>query len=340
MTTEADTTIESEDTGDTAGERTRRAVLAGSAIGAAALLGTRPTGVAAAVDGDPIVAGGTTTATSRTNLRGPSLVVTDGAASGSLAREVVPGVVAGVHGFTSDDTRSRAVWGLDETDDGVGVYAAAHRAGRRNGRRRPVRQRIRPHRRGHRARRRTARFRLDVAPGRSKRHCRHPRSGRRDGQQRRGDALVQHRAESVPPHRRAQSSEHVHADRTDPVPTTHAVPQPEPGALPVDGARIVSLRLGRDLVSGAVIDGRLISLDAIAVSFNLTAINTFGRGFLAVSPGDALAPRASTLNWRGDGELISNSGIAKLDANGNVKVFAGGQFGYADFFLDVTGYYA
>ena len=339
MTTEADTTIEREKTGDAAGERTRRAVLAGSAVGAAALLGTRPTGVAAAVDGDPIVAGGTTTATSRTNLRGPSLVVTDGAASGSLAREVVPGVVAGVHGFTSDDTRSRAVWGLDETDDGVGVYG--QHTGPALG---------------------TGVVALsDSGSGLVAEGTAHDVELRGSGSMwLRGDRNVTSGTAgpagvmvgndegtlwySTEPNRFRRIAGPNRASTFTPIEPTRAYdsrsPQPEPGVLPVDGERIVSVRLGRDLGSGVVIDGRLIALDAIAVSFNLTAINTFGRGFLAVSPGDALAPRASTLNWRADGELISNSGIAKLDANGNVKVFAGGQFGYTDFFLDVTGYYA
>lgn len=115
-------------------------------------------------------------------------------------------------------------------------------------------------------------------------------------------------------------------------------PQPSLGVLDGGGQRVVSVKDGRDLVTGAVTVSDSVALGATAIAYNVTVTGTSGPGFLAVTPGDAAAFSASAINWGGNGVTVANAGIVKLDTNRNVKVFAGGG-GSTDFIIDVTGYY-
>lgn len=115
-------------------------------------------------------------------------------------------------------------------------------------------------------------------------------------------------------------------------------PQPSLGALDGGDQRVVSVKDGRHLVTGAVTVADAVALGATAIAYNVTVTGTSGPGFLAIAPGDASAFSASAINWSGDGVTVANAGIVKLDANRQVKVFAGGA-GSADFIIDVTGFY-
>ena len=79
---------------------------------------------------------------------------------------------------------------------------------------------------------------------------------------------------------------------------------------------------------------------ATAIVYNLTAVNTGGRGYLQVAPGDATSTAASAINWSSAGLTIANGSTVKLDGSRQVKVFCGGPAGAAaDFIIDIVGYY-
>jgi len=115
-------------------------------------------------------------------------------------------------------------------------------------------------------------------------------------------------------------------------------PAPSPGLIASGASRVISVADGRDLASGAVTVANAVPSGATAITYNLTITGTGGAGFLAVSPGDAVALGASTINWAGSSVTIANAGVSKLDGSRQIKVFAGGA-GSTHFIVDVTGFY-
>lgn len=115
-------------------------------------------------------------------------------------------------------------------------------------------------------------------------------------------------------------------------------PAPDPGTLGPGDSRVVSLADSRDGTSGAVIATDAIPPGATAVTFNLTVVNTIGRGFLAVTEGDAASTESSSINWSTSGAVVANAATIKLDASRQVKV-SNGSAGTTNFLIDVTGYY-
>ena len=115
-------------------------------------------------------------------------------------------------------------------------------------------------------------------------------------------------------------------------------PTPTPGLLTPGTNRVVSVAASRDGTTGAVVAANAIPAEATAVTFNLTVTGTVGRGFLAVTEGDATETAASTINWSGPGLVVANGSTVKLDASRQIKVF-NGSLGSAHFIIDITGYY-
>lgn len=131
--------------------------------------------------------------------------------------------------------------------------------------------------------------------------------------------------------------------------------------VPIDSFRAVDSRsssvLGRLEVSESVTiiadedtaGDQVIPDEATAVTFNITAVDTRGRGFLQVTTGNRELGNTSTLNWRRDGEVIANSGVTALfesttAANENLEnsfaVFINGTAGSSSHLvIDITGYY-
>ncbi len=114
--------------------------------------------------------------------------------------------------------------------------------------------------------------------------------------------------------------------------------EPAPGRLDAGSDRTVDVSAARDLATGAVVTPDSIPAGATAIAYNVTAIATEGVGFLAVTPGDAAAFSASSVNWTADGSNIANAGVVQVDASRAVKVFCGA--GSAHFAIDVTGYWS
>lgn len=334
-TTDESTDVERAEVEDSGGP-SRRTMFVGAAAAVVAGAAVK-SGTASAADGDAIIAGQQTTSGSRTELIGPSFVVSDGRASGSLAREVVAGVVTGVHGFTDRDTDSRAVWGLDRTTDGTGVYGQHGDETRGTG----------------------VIAESGNGPGlvaigtgadvvlRGSGQLRMMASqqvgatspGNIGTLVRENDGTLWYCYAADRWQRLAGRSRASTFVAIDPTRVYDSRPPvPIPGALAAGGARVFSVQSGHDLQSGGVIDGSLVPFDATAVAYNLTVVRTINSGFLSIASGDAAVARASAVNWTATGQTVANAGIVPVDVNGNVKVFCGGD-GATDFIVDVSGYY-
>jgi hypothetical protein len=114
------------------------------------------------------------------------------------------------------------------------------------------------------------------------------------------------------------------------------------GPLGDGPGRVIPVKDGRDVSTGAINLPDAIPASATAVAYTVTAAGPSGAGFLFVGPGDATEITASNLNWASSAVLaIANSGIVQLDAEREVVVFAGGAPGVmTNFIIDITGYYA
>ena len=93
-----------------------------------------------------------------------------------------------------------------------------------------------------------------------------------------------------------------------------------------------------DVLTGEVSTADALPSDARAIAYTVTAVDTSGGGYLAVTPATATEVTASTINWSSPNTL-ANSSIVGI-SNRQVKVFCGGGPGTAaDFIIDIVGYY-
>ncbi|MCU1367807.1 MAG: hypothetical protein JWN39_3446, partial [Ilumatobacteraceae bacterium] len=110
------------------------------------------------------------------------------------------------------------------------------------------------------------------------------------------------------------------------------------GTIETGQNRVVSIANGIDLDSGAVSVANVVPAGATGIVCNFTVAGPQGGGFLAMTPGDASALSASTINWTAGTANLANAATVKLDSNRQVKVFAGGGAS-TDFIIDIAGYY-
>jgi hypothetical protein len=108
------------------------------------------------------------------------------------------------------------------------------------------------------------------------------------------------------------------------------------GTLAGGSNRTVSVTNARDIFTGAAV-AAVIPINAVAVAYTLTVVDTAGQGFLAVNPGGVTAVSASSINWFGAGEILANTGVVRLGPGGALTVVAGG--GSTNFIIDIVGYY-
>jgi len=109
------------------------------------------------------------------------------------------------------------------------------------------------------------------------------------------------------------------------------------GILSQGQVRVVPLKDGRDVNTGAVAKAEVVPAGATAVAYNIAVVGMVGPGWLQVSPGDDAALVASSINWAAETTgALSNAGIVALDSNRQVAVLAGGT---TQFLIDVTGYW-
>jgi hypothetical protein len=113
---------------------------------------------------------------------------------------------------------------------------------------------------------------------------------------------------------------------------------PESGAFAANSSKVISIKDGRHVSTGAVDAANAVPSGATAVAFNVTATNTTGGSFLAVVPGNVASSAVSSLNWTGPGVSIANAGIVGIDGSRQVRIIAG-PVGTFDAIIDITGYY-
>jgi hypothetical protein len=116
---------------------------------------------------------------------------------------------------------------------------------------------------------------------------------------------------------------------------------PSKGLLAAATNRTVSVADGRDLASGAVNQAGVVPAGAVAVTCNVTVVNTEGPGgFVVVNPGGNTTINASSVNWFAANQIISNGITATLNGNRELTILTGpGGSGGTDFIIDITGYY-
>lgn len=79
-----------------------------------------------------------------------------------------------------------------------------------------------------------------------------------------------------------------------------------------------------------------IPTGAVAISLNVTVVNTLGPGFIMVYPEGGTVPVVSTLNYTA-GQVVGNAAIVPMSADGGITVVAG--VSGTDLILDVNGYF-
>ncbi len=114
---------------------------------------------------------------------------------------------------------------------------------------------------------------------------------------------------------------------------------PQSGVFAANSNKVISVKDGRDQVTGVVDSADAVPAGAKAVAFNVTATNTTAGSFLAVVPGDVASSAVSSLNWSGPGISIANAGIVGIDASRQIRVIAG-PVGTFDAIVDITGYFS
>jgi hypothetical protein len=110
------------------------------------------------------------------------------------------------------------------------------------------------------------------------------------------------------------------------------------GQMAPNTNRVISVADGRS-ANGTVTNANAIPAGATAVQINLTAANMTAPNFLSVTAGDVTTTETSLLNWS-DGDIqIANSITVPVDAEREIRVFNGNQTGSTDVIVDVFGYY-
>lgn len=81
-----------------------------------------------------------------------------------------------------------------------------------------------------------------------------------------------------------------------------------------------------------------IPVDAAAVTFNFTIVNTTSNGDLRVFPAGVPLPVVSTLNWIPATTVIANGALVPLGTGGAITVHNDGSTS-VNLVIDVTGYF-
>jgi len=110
------------------------------------------------------------------------------------------------------------------------------------------------------------------------------------------------------------------------------------GVMAPNTNRVISIADGHS-ANGTVTLANAVPPGATAVQINLTAAETTGPNFLAVTAGDVTSTETSALNWSNADDQIANGITVPVDASRQIKVFCGNQTGSTHVIVDVFGYY-
>ncbi len=109
------------------------------------------------------------------------------------------------------------------------------------------------------------------------------------------------------------------------------------GILAPNTSKLISVEDGHD-DAGVVTFEDVVPPGATAVTYNATIAGPTGPNFIAVTPGDATGFTASAVNFDGTTD-VANAGTVTLDADRQVRIWAGDQAGSMFVIIDITGYY-
>ena len=76
-----------------------------------------------------------------------------------------------------------------------------------------------------------------------------------------------------------------------------------------------------------------------AVAVHVTVVDTTGNGWIAAQPDGAGVPGTSILNY-GKGQIVSNTVIVPVGADGKIELYNGGGSASVDLIADVSGYFS
>ncbi|MDQ1249530.1 MAG: hypothetical protein QG597_3905, partial [Actinomycetota bacterium] len=93
-----------------------------------------------------------------------------------------------------------------------------------------------------------------------------------------------------------------------------------------------------DIKTGQIVATDVVPAEATAVAYNITAVNTSGRGWFAVAGPDDTTNATSSLNWPGAGDVIANGLSVKIGPDRRVKV-TNGSASPTEMLFDVVGYF-
>lgn len=113
----------------------------------------------------------------------------------------------------------------------------------------------------------------------------------------------------------------------------------ESGFIAPNERRVVSVADSYDR-AGTVLATDAVPAGATAVTYNITVAQPTAVNFLAVAPGDATDPPASSSINFDVGRNDANGLTGRLDDDRQLAVFCGDDVGSCHFIVDVTGYYA
>ncbi|MCB0995615.1 MAG: hypothetical protein KDB21_11025, partial [Acidimicrobiales bacterium] len=114
----------------------------------------------------------------------------------------------------------------------------------------------------------------------------------------------------------------------------------EAGQLTSGADRTISVGDARAVAGGAIVTADVVPAGAIAVSYNITAVDTLERGFLAVNPGGVTAVSAAALNWSASGLVVGNASTAALGGDRQLTIVCGGAGAATNVVVDIVGYHA
>jgi hypothetical protein len=118
-------------------------------------------------------------------------------------------------------------------------------------------------------------------------------------------------------------------------------PLPAPGRISTGETRTITIKDQRAILGGAVTLADALPAGVVAVTANVTVVDTIQSGYLTVNPGGDSAVNAATVNWSASGQILNNGVNVTINPTSRqVTVIAGGIAGSSTHFvIDVTGYF-
>jgi hypothetical protein len=105
-------------------------------------------------------------------------------------------------------------------------------------------------------------------------------------------------------------------------------PLPLPGRIATGQSRTISVRDRRAILGGVVVLADAVPAGTLAVTANVTVVDTVLSGYLTVNPGGDTAINSATVNWSATDQILNNGVNVTINpATREITVIAGGISG-------------